>query len=269
MTRTLLINQTAGYYKGIEVNKKLIGIVLAVMLGIILIESYFLLVQPNQTASDVENPKDTTSQTPGSSSPGETSDSPSATDNSTLPDETSTESSNGTNNVVLNSFVPAVPEFTVKLIDTSYDVPTTYSTDPYTGKTITQEGYHVERRTIEIRIKNQPFATNPLSPREVMYNIRVKGYFGQEWRELYHPSDGYPTPSDSEYTVLNFSSSGGSDFYGFRNALIVAPSRGQVDFQVEAMYGGIGKDLEEGPLGPLYFVGETSGWSKTQTITVP
>ena len=234
-------------------NKKLIGIVLAVMLGIILIESYFLLVRPNQTASDAENPTDATSQTPNSSSANETSN----------------ETRNGTSNAVPNSFIPAVPEFTVKLIDTSYDMPTTYSTDPYTGKTITQEGYHVERRTIEIRIKNQPFSTNPLSPKEVMYNIRVKGYFGQEWRELYHPSDGYPTPSDSEYTVLNFSSSGGSDFYGFRNALIVAPSRGQVDIQVEAMYGGIGKDLEEGPLGPLYFVGETSGWSKTQTLTIP
>ena len=32
---------------------------------------------------------------------------------------------------------PSVPEFTVALVDTSYDVPTTYSTDPYTGKQLT------------------------------------------------------------------------------------------------------------------------------------
>ena len=34
------------------------------------------------------------------------------------------------------------------------------------------------------------------------------------------------------------------------------------------MYGGIGKNLDEGPLGSLYFAGETSGWSSTQTVTV-
>jgi hypothetical protein len=40
---------------------------------------------------------------------------------------------------------PSVPEFSLKYVDHSYDVPTTYGTDPYTGKTIiTQEGYHVQ-----------------------------------------------------------------------------------------------------------------------------
>src|SRR3990172_3290742 len=52
---------------------------------------------------------------------------------------------------------PSVPEFTLKLVDSSYDEPTTYSTDPYTGKQVTHEGYHVESRTIELKIKNQPF----------------------------------------------------------------------------------------------------------------
>jgi hypothetical protein len=56
---------------------------------------------------------------------------------------------------------PSVPEFTLKFIDTSYDVPstTTTTTDPYTGKqtVTTHDGYHVQNGTIDVKIKNQPF----------------------------------------------------------------------------------------------------------------
>lgn len=52
---------------------------------------------------------------------------------------------------------PSVPEFTLKYVDNSYDVPssTTTTTDPYTGEqTITTEpGYHVANETIEVTIK--------------------------------------------------------------------------------------------------------------------
>lgn len=51
---------------------------------------------------------------------------------------------------------PSVPEFTVKLVDSSYDVPTTYSIDPYTGQNVTHAGSHVESRTLDVKIKNQP-----------------------------------------------------------------------------------------------------------------
>ena len=37
---------------------------------------------------------------------------------------------------------PSVPQFSLKFVDASYDVPTTYSTDPYTGETVTNSGYH-------------------------------------------------------------------------------------------------------------------------------
>jgi len=125
-------------------NKKLVGIALAFMLGIILIESYFLFVQPNQTVSDVENTADSTLHSPVPSSKNKSS--------TELPNATTSREGPET-----NSFTPAVPEFTVELVDSSYDVPTTYSTDPYTGKQVTHEGYHVAKRTIEVRIKNQPF----------------------------------------------------------------------------------------------------------------
>ena len=54
---------------------------------------------------------------------------------------------------------PSVPEFSLRFVDASYDVPTTYTIDDYTGQNITHPGYHVENRTIEVRIKNQPFTS--------------------------------------------------------------------------------------------------------------
>jgi len=53
---------------------------------------------------------------------------------------------------------PAVPTFTIEEIYNPYDVPPTYTTDPYTGETIlTNSGYHVENKTTYIKIENQPF----------------------------------------------------------------------------------------------------------------
>ena len=161
---------------------------------------------------------------------------------------------------------PSIPEFTVELVDHSYDVPTTYSTDPYTGDTITHGGYHVENRTIDIRIKNQPFASyrnDNDSLVTLYYNIRVKGYFEQEWRELYS-SPNYLYRSDSEYTVRSYVL--GKDGKWF------FPDDGKVDFQVEALIGYNTKIFEGwtvwGESYNLIFTGESSGWSNTQTITI-
>ena len=55
---------------------------------------------------------------------------------------------------------PSVPEFTLKYVDNSYDVPPTYGTDAYTGRTIIiQAGYYVQNISIEFIIKNSPFTT--------------------------------------------------------------------------------------------------------------
>lgn len=53
---------------------------------------------------------------------------------------------------------PSVPEFTIRLVDNSYDVPTTYSTDPYTGETITHPSHRVTNMSVELVIKNQPLS---------------------------------------------------------------------------------------------------------------
>jgi hypothetical protein len=159
---------------------------------------------------------------------------------------------------------PSVPQFTVKLIDRSYDVPATQSIDPYTGENVTIPSHRVENRTITVTIDNQAFAS------KLLYDIRVRGHFSKAWTEVYQPSDGFPIQSDSEYTVLSFSSTGGDYFYGSQSAMIRAPSGGQVDFQVEAMNGVVSHVVSiPVPDTGWIFTGETSDWSDTQTLTIP
>jgi len=181
---------------------------------------------------------------------------------------------------------PSVPEFTVELVDSSYDVPTTYSTDPYTGETVTHEGYHVGSKTIEVTIKNQPFVPfwiqeNPSVANWTInfyYNVRIKGHFSEDWKGLYYASDGYPSQdSGSEYTVLSYqgrySPTEGMSFQ--TSALMTTfPVDAQIDFQVEAMIGYVSRvynpdATEQLAMWPWRFTGETSGWSNTQTITIP
>jgi hypothetical protein len=175
---------------------------------------------------------------------------------------------------------PSVPEFTVTLVDSSYDVPTTYSTDEYTGETITHEGYRVERRTIELKIKNHPFS--PFSIQEApqaaewnvnfYYNVRYKGHFSEDWHGLYLVSDGYPPQElESEYTVLSYKG-GYSPTEGMSletsGISTTLPAGAKVDFEVEAMIGYTHRDASTF-WAPWVFEGETSGWSETQTITIP
>jgi hypothetical protein len=130
---------------------------------------------------------------------------------------------------------PSVPEFTVKLIDHPYDVPssTTTSTDPYTGKqTITTyPGYHVQNRSIEVTIKNQQFTPYSIDNQNTLYlfyNVSYKGHYAGDW--TYYPSGSYSRNSDavtripqstSDHTVVPFS----------------APTEGQMDFRVQAQIG--------------------------------
>jgi hypothetical protein len=165
---------------------------------------------------------------------------------------------------------PSVPEFTVELVDSSYDEPTTYFTDPYTGETVTHEGYHVYRQNIELKIKNQPFTPYTETGGQNIdfyYNIRIKGHFTGDWIELYNPSDGFPPQSSgSEYTEFSYIWGGDANtMMGSKS--ISLPAGAQVDFQVEAMVGYTSRSGEP-PWFPWTFYGETSGWSSTQTLTI-
>lgn len=180
---------------------------------------------------------------------------------------------------------PSVPEFTLRFVEESYDVPTTYSIDPFLGTNVTHEGYTVKKHSIEVRIKNQPFtpvyAENGTLIVGLYYNIRFKGHYTDEWD--YYPYDldnGYKTlsysatypASQSNYTTIflrpNIDTSGG--------IRLDVPFGGKVDFQMQALTGRVTK-IYTGMMGMWvvggemdhYYVfdGETSDWSSTQTFT--
>ena len=152
----------------------------------------------------------------------------------------------------------SVPQFSVKFIDKSYDVPPTRTTDPYTGKTITELGYHVNDGWLEVTVRNQPFTPYTVggsNRRDLYYYVEVKGHFGgdNDWYSLY-PSGtetGYVQQSDSDYTVLtNYSA-----WYD---------SGTKLDFRVRAVVGYPWRVT----LGWYMFVEEESDWSSVQTITI-
>jgi hypothetical protein len=166
---------------------------------------------------------------------------------------------------------PSVPEFTVQFIDSSYDIPTTHSYDPYTGQEITNPGYHVDKKSIEVKIKNQPFTPNTVNGQNInlYYNIRVKGHFDGNWTELYRATYSFPRQStNADYTIFSYTWAGdGETELGTR--MITLRDGAQADFQVEAMVGYV---ADAGPFSDRspreYFEGEVSGWSNTQTITI-
>lgn len=155
---------------------------------------------------------------------------------------------------------PSIPDFTVQLVAHPYDVPTTYSVDPYTGENITHAGYHVENKTIDITIKNQPFVWG--ENYTLYYNVRVKGHFGGNWTELYDAySDNLPEQSTFTYTVVSCSAN--------------YQDGAEIDFQVQAI---VGHHYLRYPQRPYllipndpwieYGVAEMSYWSDTQTLTI-
>jgi hypothetical protein len=166
---------------------------------------------------------------------------------------------------------PSVLEFTLKYIDQSYDVPSsaTTTTDPYTGEktVITSPGSHVQKGTIEVKIKNQQFTPYSNGDGQIIYlfyNVSYKGHYQNEW--TYYPSGGYgrdstgPTriaQSTSEYTVLSFN----------------APSEGAMDFRVRAQIGYYTEyqmvyGLPGDPTSYYTFFGEVGSWSEPETVTI-
>lgn len=150
-------------------------------------------------------------------------------------------------------------------------MPTTYSIDPYTGANVTHPGYHVENRTIELNIKNQPFTSYESNGQIINFylNIRTKGHYAENWTTIYNPDFIYPTQSKSDYTKIAYSLD--ENEYPFWDNL---NQSGLIDFQVQALIGytfvkHYSDDGQFIPFAPSVFTGETSGWSNTQTITIP
>ena len=194
--------------------------------------------------------------------------------------------------------IPSIPEFTLKLVDNSYDVPPipptppTYTTDPYSGKQIILipgsseiPGYHIEDKTIELWVKSQQYSySNDSTTFHFYFDVRTKGHFGENWTEkyplVYLPTmrfninfNGAPAPylisnpiqSNSDYTILSFNGN-----YAVGD---------QVDFQVKAMIGHEsqyyagqnygGNIIYHDYFSPAVAFDTDSSWSNTQTITLP
>lgn len=152
---------------------------------------------------------------------------------------------------------PAVPEeFHITFSAHPYDIAPTYTTDPYTGeKRITEAGRHMENKTIEVSIKNQPFTPytdengNSIS---LYYNVSYKGRYEDEWHTLHN----HVAATNNEYTVLSKSQLG--EF----------PDGAEVEFRVQACIGYYTTWQYFMDCYEYTLHGETSGWSPVQTITI-
>ncbi|MCL2134755.1 MAG: hypothetical protein FWH37_04270 [Candidatus Bathyarchaeota archaeon] len=149
---------------------------------------------------------------------------------------------------------PSVPQFTVKFIDKSYDVPPTQTIDPYTGETITHPGYHVNNCWIEVTIKNQPFTPHTNSDGHVCnvhYSVQIKGHFEENWQS----TAAHIEQTDSQYTVISHPNN--------------YADGSQLDFRVQAAIGYIIEEERVPPSPPdRHFIAEVVGdWSNIQTVT--
>jgi hypothetical protein len=156
---------------------------------------------------------------------------------------------------------PSIPQFTVAYIDHSYDIPPTYGKDPYTGQTITTDyGRHVDNRTIDITVQNQPFTSYMDSNNKTVglfYSVRSKGHFDDWSASSFHSTSDIPASTASSSTVISI------DFgsWGVQQG-------GQIDFQVSAVTGYTSSDANYCGYSYNFNTVSQSDWSEIQTITI-
>lgn len=179
------------------------------------------------------------------------------------------------------TFKPATPEFTVNVVDNSYDVPVTYTTktDPYTGE-VTQEkhgGNHVFDVALSITVKNQalPTYTDPQSHSEyrLYFNITYKGHYADTW--LVYKREPFKASNEAT-TTFNLNYGGNQD----QPRILILERGGRIDFRVQALYGyyeyvedpmvpGVPRGNLGSPPHHYVFHGEMSNWAQAQTVEFP
>lgn len=165
---------------------------------------------------------------------------------------------------------PPVPEFTLKYEANPYDIPPSFTIDPYTGDNVTTyAGGHNENQTIIVTIDRVKVDTQAISQYLngsdffLSYNIRAKGHFlDNGWKEL----------SDLSYSKLTDPSHEVYVIY------IDYPPNAALDFQVKAsIRHNTWVYVPDHPFLPpisgdyqqTTIIDSTSGWSNMQTITIP
>ena len=154
------------------------------------------------------------------------------------------------------------PEFTVTLESHPYFESPKYRVDPFTGERETiHNGYHVENKSIIIRIKNTPFT--PYydefgSFLELFYVFQAKGHFEGSWTQL----DSIHV-SDSEYSVKYYPIGDETDEL-FLRQLSVGDT---VDFHVKEQLGILDYPPGAYQFGSPSIKYPSSDFSETQTLT--
>jgi hypothetical protein len=171
---------------------------------------------------------------------------------------------------------PAIPEFSLKYVDNIYFSTSVSTIDPYTGQTQNYQNKVVEKGII-IEIKGQPF-TQPIDSKtgymdtndkpSLFYIIHWKGHYSSYWQN----SSGIYPDSNADIEI-RIGLKGNNDYrYSSPIRLEDIPEGGQVDFQVQAFLGYyIYVPVEPRTLMNIstpVFVGQSSGWSSTQTLTL-
>ena len=100
------------------------------------------------------------------------------------------------------TFTPAIPQFTLAIVNHAYDEPTTYTTNQFTGVTTSHGGTHYEWKTLDITITNQPVTTD--GQNSLRYNIRFKGQYTEQWTENNGEGAFYPQNSSSSTTLFSY-----------------------------------------------------------------
>ena len=160
-----------------------------------------------------------------------------------------------------NAQIVLVPTFTLSTETSSYEIPSTYSTNPYTGANVTNLGYTLVSYNVSITIQNSQQVT--------AYMLGVKGHYGSQWN----------IPGIDEYNVTAFASTGSQTvitLYGDNKTSgqpneiflqygghwgINVPFGSLLDFRLQAVRG-------ETPIRVLFgyeVLGNVSDWSSVQT----
>jgi hypothetical protein len=188
---------------------------------------------------------------------------------------------------------PSVPQYTIKLVKHSFDLPAIYSTDPFTGNQNVQNGRHWEWRTIDITIKNQPFDGTPegsyYSYIGIMYLIHFRGVYSGEWQNVststYFSYGGdfylFPQASQGDYTTVSIMLNGDVDINSITSSRIGVnfpeseipqgdiriTEGGSAQFQVQAL-SGVSSRNPVIPFSGYVFTGQVSGWSDIKTLNL-
>ena len=159
---------------------------------------------------------------------------------------------------------PQLPNFTLEVVEHSYDLPPVYEIDQFTGENITiSEGANYQWRTLDFTIANQLVP----SGNSLYFNIRYRGQYASDWTNVYYEGR-YVAAQSGKYSTIPFLISGHmpssqGDLYH-----LIIPEGATVNFQVEALIGSITRGSTQFGSGDV-FSGEASGWSNARTITTP